>query len=233
MEDINIIVTFANELKIKRMKVFVSWSGGKDCTFSLYKFLQSSTDEVYCLLNMNRATTQNAHRVSGELLQAQADSLGINLVRETIEEGNDYIYHFDRVVNSLKEQGVECGVFGDIYLDTHRDWIEAQCERLGIKPIFPIWGMDVHDIYTQFVEAGFDAKVIAVRNDPKYMPMLRRSLGMELHREMLEHENFDVCGENGEYHSFVVDGPLFSNRVEYREVSEYSDSKIFSLDLDL
>ncbi len=217
------------------MKVFVSWSGGKDCSLALHKFKVSNPDaEIVTLLNMNRATTQNAHRLTGDLLQAQADAMGVRLTRETIEEGNEYTFHFQRVINRLKEEdGVEYGVFGDIFLQTHLDWITDQCNQLGITPIFPLLNIDVHDLYREFIDLGFVAKVVSVKNDHKYASLLSDYLTMDTYKNMLEHHGFDVCGENGEYHSFVVDGPAFSHRVAYSVVGEYKDEKLHALELDI
>ncbi len=189
--------------------------------------------EIVSLLNMNRATTQNAHRLTGDLLQAQADAMGVRLTRETIEEGHDYTFFFQRAVNRLKEEGVEYGVFGDIFLETHLNWITAQCKELGITPIFPLLNIDVHDLYHEFIELGFVAKVVSVKNDHKYSTLLGEYLSMETYKNMLEHHGFDVCGENGEYHSFVVDGPNFSHKVEYSVVGEYQDAKLHALELDI
>ncbi len=215
------------------MKVFVSWSGGKDCSLALHKFRVSNPDaEIVTLLNMNRATTQNAHRLTGDLLQAQADAMGVRLTRETIEQGNEYTFHFQRVVNKLKEEGVEYGVFGDIFLETHLTWIKDQCAQLGITPIFPLLNIDVHDLYHEFIDLGYVAKVVSVKNDHKYASLLSKYLTMNTYRTMLEHHGFDVCGENGEYHSFVIDGPNFSRAVEYRIVGEYQDAKLHALELD-
>ncbi|MFI3327978.1 MAG: hypothetical protein SNH79_05375 [Rikenellaceae bacterium] len=215
------------------MKVFVSWSGGKDCSLALWKFKASNPDaQITTLLNMNRATTQNAHRITGDLLQAQADAMGVRLTRETIEEGNEYKFHFQRIVKQLKDEGVEYGVFGDIFLEIHLTWIKAQCAELGITPIFPLLNIDVHDLYREFIDLGFVSKVIAVRNDHKYAELLGENLSMATYERMLEHHGFDVCGENGEYHSFVINGPNFSHEVPYVVTGEYKDEKIHALELD-
>ncbi len=216
------------------MKVFVSWSGGKDCSLALHKFRESNPEaEIVSLLNMNRATTQNAHRLTGDLLQAQADAMGLRLTRETIEEGHDYVYFFQRAINKLKEEGVTHGVFGDIFLETHLVWIKAQCAELGITPIFPLLDIDVHDLYKDFIDAGFKSFVLSVKNDHKYSSLLGQILTMDTYKNMLEHEGFDVCGENGEYHSFVVDGPCFSHPVNYAVVGEYKDAKLHAYDMDI
>ncbi|MFI3278326.1 MAG: diphthine--ammonia ligase [Rikenellaceae bacterium] len=216
------------------MKVFVSWSGGKDCSLALYKFKKSNPDaEIVALLNMNRATTQNAHRLTGDLVKSQADAMGVKLHRETVGTEHDYTYYFQKAVKALKEQGAEYGVFGDIYLETHLNWITKQCEELGIKPIFPLLNIDVHDLYNDFIEAGFVAKVVSVKNDHKFAALLSQNLSMEIYHQMLEHEGFDVCGENGEYHSFVIDGPTFQHPVEYAVVGEYKDEKLHALELDI
>ncbi len=216
------------------MKAFVSWSGGKDCTFSLYKFLKSNNNiNVECLLNMNRAQNRNAHRISGELLYAQAEATGFKLIRENIEEENNYTFHFHKIVNQLKEQGINYGIFGDIYLESHRVWLEEQCRNLNITPVFPIWGTDVGSIYKEFVDEGFIAKVISVRNCPEYKFLLGKNLSMELYDKMSVIKGFDVCGENGEYHTFVTDGPVFKNPVKYKITGRYDDSKINAIELDI
>ncbi len=212
------------------MKAFVSWSGGKDCAFSLYKFLESGAPiEVSCLLNMNR-TNGNAHKISERLMYSQAECIGINLVRESVD--GDYTSHFHKIVNQLKDSGIKHGIFGDIYLKQHKDWLEKQCETLNITPIFPLWGLDVDIIYKDFIDAGFTTKIISIQNNPSYQFLLGKELSMSLHSKMIQIPNFDVCGENGEFHTFVTDGPIFNTPVQYSIKGEYSDNKIKAITLD-
>ncbi len=216
------------------MKKFVSWSGGKDCTFALYKFLQSGGDGVGCLLNMARCNPRSGHRVSEELFYAQAEAMGLPLVREYVKPENEYIHHFDKAINQLKEQGYEAGIFGDIYLMPHRVWIDEQCERLGITPIYPLWDIDVHDIYREFVEAGFSSKIIAVLLDEKYRELLGEDLTMDIHQKMLSYgSSYDVCGENGEFHSFTYGGPLFNAPLDFEVVRSYENEKLRGIELDI
>ncbi len=216
------------------MKKFVSWSGGKDCTLALYKFLQSGGDGVGCLLNMARCNPRSGHRVSDALFHAQAEAMGLPLIREHVSPDNEYIYHFDKAINALKEQGYEAGIFGDLYLESHRVWIDAQCERLGITPIYPLWGIDVHELYRDFVEAGFKSKIIAVQLNEEYRELLGEDLSMEIHQKMLTFgESYDVCGENGEFHTFVHDGPLFSSPLDIEVVGSYEHERLRGIELDI
>ena len=209
---------------------FISWSGGKDCSFALYKYTQTGVSDARCLLNMVRNTPLSGHQVSESLLQAQAQRMGLDLVRERVSPNNSYLYHFDRIINILKEQGYNGGIFGDIYLEAHRNWIEKQCERLGIEPIFPLWGMPVEEIYTEFVRSGFVAKIIGVSKS--YKQLLGEHLTMELYEKLLTLPDFDVCGENGEYHTFVSDSPLYTEAIPYRVSEAYENEKLLGLRLD-
>ncbi len=209
------------------MKAFVSWSGGKDCSFALYKHLESNPDtEIVTLLNMNRIETQNAHRVSEKLLQSQADAMGMTLRRETVDGSREYAYSFQKAIRRLiDEEGVECGIFGDLYLEPHLTWIREQCALLGITPIFPLLNIDVHDLYKEFVAVGFKSRVVAVKLTHPLQSLLGQDLNMDNYEEMIRIEGFDVCGENGEFHSFVYDGPNFKHPVKLIVESEYTSAK--------
>lgn len=209
------------------MKVFVSWSGGKDCSFALYKYKEQNPDaEIVTLLNMNREATQNAHRVTEDLLCAQAEAMGCTLTRETVDPDKEYAYSFQKAIKKLKEEhGVEYGVFGDLYLETHLVWIREQCALLGITPIFPLLNIDVHDLYKEFVGVGFKSRVVAVKLTNPLQSLLGQDLNMDNYAQMTQIEGFDVCGENGEYHSFVYDGPTFNHPVKMVVTSEYTSAK--------
>ncbi len=213
------------------MKKFVSWSGGKDCSFALYKYIKAGGSDATCLLNMVRNSPNSGHRVSNALFEAQADMLGMKLVRENVDRENGYIYHFDRVIGELKEQGYTGGIFGDLYLESHKEWIEEQCQRLGITATFPLWGIDVNDLYREFVESGFKAKIIGAAK--QYKEILGKDLTMTLLDDFAKYEGFDVCGENGEYHSFVWASPLYKSDIKYKETDSYENEKLFGITLDI
>ena len=214
------------------MKAFVSWSTGKDCSYALHKFIETYGREcAVSLLHMKRAVS--AHRVSEELIYAQAEAMGMELVVENVNTDLGYSYHFRKALASYKDRGVEYGVFGDIYLETHREWIVRECEACGIKPIFPLWDMDVKKIYLDFLECGFTATIIAIRNNVCPKEFLGETLTKELYEQMSLIEGFDVCGENGEFHTFVSNGPTFIKALDFKIVNEYADDKNTSLIIDL
>lgn len=214
------------------MKAFVSWSSGKDCSYALNRFVEEHGKEsVSALLHMKRPVS--AHKVSGALIQAQADALGIELIIEEVNPEFNYTHYFRKALNDFREKGVTYGVFGDIYLESHREWIVSECGHCGITPIFPLWGMDVNDIYKEVINKGIKTLIIAIKKAVSPKEMLGEVLSMELYEQMLKIDGFDVCGENGEYHSFVFDAPLYNKPIDYKIIDKISDEKTCSLVVDI
>ncbi len=180
---------------------------------------------------MIRNSALSGHRLSEALFCKQAQMMNMDLMREDVVASNGYIHHFDRAVNTLKDMGYDGGIFGDIYLVPHREWIEKQCDRLGIEAIFPLWGMDVDEIYREFVESGFGAKIIGAAKE--YRDILGCELTMELYDDLKKRTNFDICGENGEYHTFVTRSPLYKSDIEYRIVEHFENEKLHGITLDI
>lgn len=208
------------------MKCFVSWSGGKDCSFSLYLFRQANPDAQLHLLHMNRVHDRRAHRISKSVFDAQAAAMGLGITRVTVDQIDRYGEYFHQAMLKLKEQGMDHGIFGDIYLETHREWVEQACAKAGITPIFPLWGMSVEEIYRQFIAVGFKSLVITVQKKEGYEALLGKYLGPETDGLISQFDNFDKCGELGEYHSFVADGPTFQHPVEWRLGKAFENEKL-------
>jgi uncharacterized protein (TIGR00290 family) len=126
---------------------------------------------------------------------------------------NNYEEKFKEAVGSLVEEGVEGMVFGDIYLQEHRDWVERVCSEIGVEPLEPLWKINTEDIITGFLDSGFEAMVVSAKSNL----IERKWLGHNIDREFLEYlksKRIDACGEHGEYHTFVKNGPLFRQRIE-------------------
>lgn len=215
------------------MKAFVSWSGGKDCMYALHLFLQNKDNEAACLLNMCEVggRKSRSHGLDMALIGAQAAAMGIPLMQQHI--GNDgYEQRFKQAVSALKAQGVTAGVFGDIYLDAHREWIERVCAEMNITPVFPLWQRDTLGLMRGFIADGFKTIAVAVRKDKLPKSFLGRVLDEDFLTDICSRPDADPCGENGEYHTFVFSGPLFSHPVLFAKGGEREDEKHWFLELE-
>ncbi len=198
------------------MKVFCSWSGGKDSCLSCYRAMLEG-HEVSHLFTMFTTTGRytRSHRLSRELLLAQSQAIGIPVYHRRAS-WNTYEREFKRALAFFKGDGVQGGVFGDLYLDKHRKWVERICADPGFIPLLPLWGTEGKDLLRQFVGAGFEAVVIAVKDGLLSADWLGRRIDEELIDE-LKKEGVDICGEQGEYHTLVIDGPIFSRRIRIND----------------
>jgi len=187
------------------MKVFASWSGGKESALATYKAILQG-DQVLYLVNFlcEDGKRSRSHGVKAEVLDLQAKAIGIPLVQVKTSWEN-YEENFKKVVTELKEKGIEGGVFGDMDLEEHREWIERVCAELEIEPILPLWGVKPGELLADFWHSGFKAVVVATRLEENLLGrMLDNAFSDEIRRL-----NSHPCGESGEYHTFVFDGPIF------------------------
>ncbi|WP_088654902.1 Dph6-related ATP pyrophosphatase [Geofilum rhodophaeum] len=204
------------------MKAFASWSGGKDCMLAVYRYLQTNDHEMACLVNMCDADGEQSrsHGIHKRFIQSQARAMNLPIVQQAVD-ARGYESCFKAVVNELKKEGVTVGVFGDIYLVEHRQWIERVCEDLDVAPIFPLWENDTQALLMEFVELGFKALTVAVHKNKLGEHWVGRELDLPFFKEITAIADIDPCAENGEYHSFVYDGPLFSHPVAFEKGTPY------------
>ena len=198
------------------MKAFVSWSGGKETSLACYKAMQNKNLKVKYLLNMisEDGKHSSSHGLDSGLLRAQSDAMGIPIIQEkTTWEGYEKV--FKRRLSRLKESGVEIGIFGDIDLQEHRDWVERVCREIGIRPVLPLWKEDREVLLKEFIQAGFKAIVVATKADLLGKEWLGRRIDKGFIKNLKKQSNVDLCGEKGEYHTFVYDGPIFREPVRF------------------
>ncbi len=184
----------------------------------LYELQQSQSYEVTELLvtmteNENRV---NIHGIPKALLEKQAASLGLPLVKMCVPQypSNElYEARWGTLVLNRKKAGIKTVAFGDIFLRDIRAYRENQAARFGVTPIFPIWKKDTDELIHKFIEEGFKAVVTCV--NPKVLDpsFARRTIDEQFLQDLPEDVN--PCGENGEYHSFVYDGPIFANPIPF------------------
>jgi len=196
-------------------RAVVSWTGGKDGCLSFYKAISQGRNVRYLLSfwNMNR---QGAHEVNPNLLRAQAEAMGIPLIRTGFAS---YEEEFKRVVRDLNEKEsekgskIESAIFG--HIETHDRLVERICEDLGIELVMPIWNMDSTKIIKDVIDAGFEVILVSVKADLLGEEWLGRRIDENFLADLRATDgSIDPCGENGEFHTFVLDGPTFKKRLE-------------------
>lgn len=199
--------------RIETKGCFCSWSGGKDSCLALYR-ARSAGMKVSFLLNMltREGSRSRSHGLRKEILQAQSESLRIPLVTGATS-WEDYEQKFIDLLRGLKDSGISAGVFGDIDLEAHRQWEEKVCRAAGMEAFLPLWKTPRDELIREFLTAGFEAVLVAVREDVLDSSLLGRSLTSELAEEFKQ-RGIDASGENGEYHTVVTGGPGFSHTLK-------------------
>ncbi|UCH19445.1 MAG: diphthine--ammonia ligase [Deltaproteobacteria bacterium] len=199
-------------------KVLVSWSGGKDSALALYEVLKNQEFEIAALLT---TVTENYDRISMHgvrrtLLEHQADALGIPLEKVLISintTDETYEAKMRRVLTQYLRLGVASIVMGDIFLEDLRAYREANLAKIGMKGVFPIWQRNTRELAGSFINSGFKATITCV--DSKVLD--KKYVGRNFNKKFISELplTVDPCGENGEFHSFVYDGPIFKTKVRY------------------
>jgi diphthine-ammonia ligase len=189
--------------------VYSSWSGGKDSAYALHLAISAGARPGLLLTMLTEdGRRSRSHGLSRELLAAQADAVGVPLHVESTSWAG-YEDAFVRAVRRAVSHGSTTGVFGDIDIQPHRDWVERVAGLGGSTALLPLWRTDRAKLMRDLLDAGFVPVLVAVR-DGQLPPEL---LGQPIDHAMLDRfarAGVDLAGENGEYHTVVVDGPLFA-----------------------
>ncbi|WP_455364571.1 Dph6-related ATP pyrophosphatase [[Eubacterium] cellulosolvens] len=203
----------------RTIHAFASWSGGKDSCLALHRAIKQNL-EIRCLFSMLKDgdAVSAGHGLKKEILDAQAKAVGIP-IRYGNASWSAYEDEFKRVVESLKEDGIEGGVFGDINLSEHREWVERVCKEIGITAFLPLWNEEYNTLLNEFTRNGFEAVIISVRSDLIGEEWLGQPFNTRF-IEYLQGRGLDLMGEQGEYHTLVTFGPLFKRRLTI-STSEY------------
>jgi uncharacterized protein (TIGR00290 family) len=199
--------------------VVISWSGGKDSAMALHELFKTDEYEVVGLLT---TVSEEFHRISHHgvreaLLDEQAEAIGLPLEKLYLPSGDsdgctNEIYNalMEDAMSRCRARGVTTVAFGDLFLQNLRDWREANLGRVGMQAIFPIWNRNTTELAREVIALGFKC----------YLSCVQASLGSRfvgrLYTEGLLRElpvGIDPCGENGEFHSFVCDGPIFKRTI--------------------
>jgi len=201
------------------MKSFFNWSGGKDSAFCLYKAQQEGSNVQVLVTTVSQSTDRiTMHGVRKELLQQQAAAIGLPLHMIELPSStgmNVYEEAIRKKNEELKDQGFTHAISGDLFLEDLKKYRERLYTKDGIECLFPLWKMDTKELLHQFIADGFKAIIVCVNT-----AYLDKSFCGRLLDEAFINDlpgNVDVCGENGEYHSFVFDGPIFSRPIAFEK----------------
>lgn len=209
---------------------FCSWSGGKDSCLALYRAIkEGGIPKLLFTMMTEEGERSRAHGITLSLLQSQAEALGLPLAVKNAS-WDKYEEVFLSAIKGFKEKGIGHGVFGDIDLEGHIQWVERVCSSAGIKAHEPLWKHDRQDLLEDFFSSGFEAIIISVKESLLSNDMLGRTLDRPLIDEFKK-TGIDASGEEGEYHTLVVDGPLFSSRIEIQRHGHISTNGYCFLDI--
>jgi uncharacterized protein (TIGR00290 family) len=205
-----------------KTKALFNWSSGKDSALALYKTLQNPEIEINCLLTSVNSQYQriSMHGVRVELLHQQAESIGLPLeIMEIPEMPTMEVYEavMNETLNKLKNQGITHSIFGDIFLEDLRKYREDKLATIGFKGVFPLWKTPTIDLINEFINLGFKTIVVCVNEKYLDQSFVGRVIDQNFITDLPD--DVDVCGENGEFHTFTFDGPIFSKPIDF-EIGE-------------
>lgn len=199
-----------------KKKVTISWSGGKDSAFALYKILSLQEFDVVNLHTVIDEQTKRVglHGVSEELIEKQAQAIGLPLKKIYLPASDDhqvYTNVMDNFYHYCVQKGIDGVVFGDIFLEDLKTFRINLLKPTRLFASFPLWGMDSSIIVNDFIQAGFKSTICAA--DANLLS--KQDVGKIIDRSFLTSlsAGVDPCGENGEFHSFVFDGPIFQHPI--------------------
>ncbi|MBS1310069.1 MAG: diphthine--ammonia ligase [Oscillospiraceae bacterium] len=208
-------------------KFILSYSCGKDSTLCLHKMLEAGAEPMALLVMFNpEAGRSYFHGVDPALLREYGEALELPLLAVPTG-GEEYHLSMEAALRRAKEQGAELVCFGDIDMENNRAWGEERCRNVGLEAVYPLWHHDRQENVREVLELGYRCLIKTL--DRRVLP--RHLLGRVMDRAMVEEMTacgVDVCGENGEFHTIAVDGPVFHRPIPYcvRQLLDLGDYSV-------
>ena len=214
------------------MKFVISFSGGKDSMLALHEMVEAGHEPVALLVMYRQGAGRSwVHGIEPELLVAIGEALEIPLIC-CDAKSETYNEDMERGLRRARKLGAQACVFGDIDTPGHREWDEARCAAVGMDAILPLWNRDRVDAVRKTLDLGYKCLIKCVRNDILPKEWLGQTLN-HAHVEQMLARGVDACGENGEYHTVVVDGPLFCRSIAVEHNGPVFLEQITAADLTL
>lgn len=213
------------------IKVIASWSGGKDSCFACYKALQEGHNVAH-LFNTIAADHKRVrfHGIPAKFLKLQASATGIPLVQLATTSDN-YEKEFTKALSKIvTKENIEAMVFGDIFPHMCK-FAEGICKNIGIKALEPLKGKTSEEIFLDFINSGFKTIVVSTQSNLLGPEWIGRVLDKSFLDDIKKLPNIDICGENGEYHTFVIDGPIFKSPLQITKSEKVLRNGYWFLDI--
>lgn len=198
-------------------KAIFCWSGGKDSSLALYKVLAEKKHEVLALLTtINKEYNRvSMHGVREDLLEKQAESIGLPLIKMYVQEGTnaEYEKNMEEILLQYKAQGVSKVIFGDIFLEDLRQYRVNNLAKVGLEAVFPLWKIDTKELINEFLQLHFKTITCCI-NDAH---LNQNHVGQCVDNKFINNlpPQVDACGENGEFHTFCYSGPIFKKEIRF------------------
>lgn len=213
-----------------KKKFVMSYSCGKDSTLALYRMIKEGHEPVGLLVTVDEELNRSwFHGIEERILNDISKSLNIPLIMMKCN-GENYEKLFEEVLENSKNSGADSCVFGDIDIENHRKWCSDRCKNSKLEAIFPLWQENREKVTYEFIDSGFKAILKNINLDYLNEEFLGKTLTKELVKDIKE-TGADPCGENGEYHTFVFDGPIFSFPIEFKTYGNILKGKYGYLDV--
>lgn len=195
----------------QKIPAIFSWSGGKDSSYALYKIIQEGVYEVKYLLSTFNGHYKrlSMHGVRETLIETQADSIGIPLIKVYVYEADnaEYEHQMHTVLSKAKHEGIHHVIFGDIFLEDLRQYREQQMAKINMSCVFPLWKLDTTDLINNFIKQGFKTMLCCINDG--YLD--KSWCGRVIDEQFIDDlpKTVDACGEHGEFHSYCFAAPIF------------------------
>lgn len=201
-----------------KKKAIFNWSSGKDSAFALYKILQEDEFEIQALVTSinTKYKRVSMHGIREELVEKQAESIGIPLIKIELPESpsmEEYNSIMKQKMQEFISKGITHSIFGDIYLEDLRNYREQKLSEVGMQGVFPLWKMPTQQLIRDFLDLGFKTIITTVNENHLDKKFVGKILDESILRQLPK--KIDPCGENGEYHTFAFDGPIFRFPIEF------------------
>ena len=196
--------------RTEKGRAVVSWTGGKDGCYSCYKAMAEGYQVTY-LLHFRNVNKVGSHEINPQIIQAQSKALGIPLLQRGF---TSYEQEFKRAISDLRAQGesIDGAIFG--HIETHKMLVERICRDMNLDQIMPLWKQDSAKILKEIINSGFEVLVVSVKDGLLGREWLGRRIDESFISDLRDlNPSINPCGENGEFHTLVTDGPIFKKKI--------------------